>query len=176
MCFPGGPGGAGPAWEVMLELRRQRKPTCLLYELPRVFRVVRGAVAGGPASPRPCFWPRADARPGLGCSAAAFVCHHHPHCPLLPARGSCAGPRSSYKNSCELQCAGRSWEEWGSCLWQERDFIAPSEMSRWRSRRGRQRSSDAVDVCSQSPSLRRNQTSRGLALEAVAVTNVTHRG
>lgn len=173
MCFPGGPGGAGPAWEVMLDLSKQKcqHPSCMRF--PVVFRVVQGAVAAGPASPHLLAQRR--------CSAGAGMFGSRLHVQSPSSLSSCAGPRSCfYTNSCELQslaCRER-WEERGSCPWQERDFIAPSEMSRWWNRRGRWRSSDAVDVCSQSPSLRRNQTSRGprLTLEAVAVANVTHRG
>lgn len=116
MCFPGGPGGAGPAWEVMLDLSKQKcqHPSCTRF--PVVFRVVQGAVAGGPgccgcwSSFPTSSWLSTDARLGLGCSAAAFTCNHHPPCPpvlgLAPAFTQTAVNCSPWR----VGSAGRSGE------------------------------------------------------------------
>lgn len=133
-----------PSWRARTSLggdavppsKKKKKSASLQSELPS--GVSGAAVAGGLASPCPCFWPR-PGKPQGRCSAGAGMFSSRLRVqspsrrPLLPARALLcwASLLLSWAVNCSPWYAGRSRQEWESCLWQESGFIAPSEMSRW---------------------------------------------
>lgn len=113
---------------------RQKKSPFLQFELPSG---VLGSAAARGLRPHilASGQSRVSSRQGRCLAGAGMFCSrlHHPAILCFQPGLSCAGPHSLlfWAVNCSPWYAGRSWEEWESCLWQESSFIAPSEMSRW---------------------------------------------